>query len=369
MSRIFPYLGAILAIFFVLALLGAKTVPQSAPQIAQTNFAPTTTAAVPNSTATSSTPVATSTPSKPKPAVKTPPKTATSTQSAPEVQVITYTQADFDAAAANVHSALVNILCTASAGSGLTSISGSGVFIDSKGIILTNAHVAQYFLFKDKGVSCTIRTGGPATVTYTAAPIFISSNWVAANADLLSKETAVGTGQYDFALLAVTGSANGIALANLFPSVSLADYIPYTSEPVVIGSYGAQFLTSQEVISSLFPTLVFGSIKDVFTFATTSVDVVALGGTVAAQEGSSGGGVVDPKSNLIGIITTSTTEGDTSTRNVNAITTNYIEREYHAETDTSLSALLAEPTNQSTIAFAPSLPGLEAEIVQNLNKH
>ena len=41
-----------------------------------------------------------------------------------------------DASASALRSALVNIICYAPAGSGLHSISGSGVFIDQKGIIL-----------------------------------------------------------------------------------------------------------------------------------------------------------------------------------------------------------------------------------------
>ena len=43
-------------------------------------------------------------------------------------------------------SALVNILCEATAP--LRSTSGSGVIIDSRGVILTNAHIAQLFLFE-----------------------------------------------------------------------------------------------------------------------------------------------------------------------------------------------------------------------------
>ena len=51
-------------------------------------------------------------------------------------------QASPDSASSALRAALVNILCYAPAGSKLHSISGSGVFIDSKGIILTNAHIA-----------------------------------------------------------------------------------------------------------------------------------------------------------------------------------------------------------------------------------
>ena len=97
-----------------------------------------------------------------------------------------------------------------------------------------------------------------------------------------------------------------------------------TGTPVVIASYGAQFLEQSQVQSALFPTVVFGSVKDIFTFATNTIDVLALGGSAAAQEGSSGGGVSDAAGKLVGTITTSTTKGTTDTRSLSAITASYI---------------------------------------------
>ena len=41
--------------------------------------------------------------------------------------------------------AIVNIFCTTKSGGSFKPITGSGVVIDKRGIILTNAHVAQYF--------------------------------------------------------------------------------------------------------------------------------------------------------------------------------------------------------------------------------
>src|SRR3990167_446782 len=62
-----------------------------------------------------------------------------------------------DASASLLRSALVNIICYAPSGSRLRSISGSGIIVDQKGIILTNAHIAQHFLLADRGVPCMIR--------------------------------------------------------------------------------------------------------------------------------------------------------------------------------------------------------------------
>ena len=277
------------------------------------------------------------------------------------------TSFSFDSAASTLRGALVNIICYAPAGSGLHSSSGSGVIIDPRGIILTNAHVAAPFLLTNKGVSCVIRTGSPAQDSYTAKLMFISPTWVSDNAALFGTENPSGTGEYDYALLAIIGSATSAQNSSSFPAVPLSQQAPSVGNGVAIASYAAQFLDSSQIQSGLFPTVVFGSVKDVFTFGTSSVDVVALGGSAAAQEGSSGGGVVNESSNLIGIITTSTVTGDTSTRNVNAITATYIRRVYQNETGSTFSSLVSQNPTMAAAAFSSQIPGLEATILANLS--
>src|SRR5690349_10285815 len=69
--------------------------------------------------------------------------------------------------------ATVNLYCRLKAGKQLLSASGSGVFISDRGVILTNAHVAQYFLLAgEKGRVtgwCSVRTGSRAKEAYTAS--------------------------------------------------------------------------------------------------------------------------------------------------------------------------------------------------------
>lgn len=271
-----------------------------------------------------------------------------------------------DAAATLLREALVNIICYVPQGSTFHSISGSGVFIDPKGIILTNAHIAQYFLYKDREVSCSIRTGSPATSAYSAEPIFISPAWVNENADILTKTNPVGTGEHDYALLAVTKPTAYNSLPETFPFVSLASVPPTASTPVVIGSYGAQFLGANQIQSSLFPTIVFGSIKNVFTFKTKTIDVLELGGSAAAQQGSSGGGVVDASGELVGTIAISTIEGVTADRTLDAISASYVRAQYASETGEALDLLLARAPLASIIKFLPLASVLEATLVSHL---
>ncbi|HCR52417.1 TPA: hypothetical protein DIV48_02085 [Candidatus Kaiserbacteria bacterium] len=267
---------------------------------------------------------------------------------------------------AALRKALVNIICRVPANVGLLSITGSGVMVHPKGIILTNAHIGQYFLFADRGISCVVRTGGPAVSAYKASLLYLSPAWIQANSSVLTEANPKGTGQYDFALLAVTGSATAKALPASYPYVPLAAQPPNTGTPVAIASYGAQFLGPEQIESALFPTVVFGSVKDIYTFGDDTIDVLALGGSAAAQEGSSGGGVVEADGELVGIITTSTLQDDTGARSLHAITASYIRTEYANETGKTLSALLAKSLASAVADFSLTLPALEAILVAHL---
>jgi hypothetical protein len=321
-----------------------EKIPKVPPKVVETVAPKTATTTVPSSAPVASVPIPTVIPA-PTSSVETVP-----------LESVAYTARD----------ALVNIICYSSTASGVHSISGSGIIIDPKGIILTNAHVAQYFLLGDRNVSCTIRMGSPATDEYKAALIYISPAWVTANANVLTQTSPSGTGEYDFAFLAITKSATSVALPSSFPFLPLATKPTLPNTPVVIASYGAQFLGSRQIQFALFPTIVIGSVKDVFTFAENTVDVLALGGSVAAQEGSSGGGVVDISGSLTGTITTSTIEGATDTRSLDAITASYIRAEYASETGQALDLLLAEPTSIAVANFVPQTPALESILTSQL---
>ncbi|MBI5405590.1 trypsin-like peptidase domain-containing protein [Candidatus Kaiserbacteria bacterium] len=370
MSRFTPYLGIIAALLFgvfTLAFFGG-VVSSPPPESALPESPPSLSVASPERhSSRTETSAATSAPATHKTPPKKPEKPVAAEVPAPApVAAPSSSAGALDAAASALRSALVNILCYVPSGSGLHSISGSGVMIDPKGVILTNAHIAQYFLLADRGVSCTIRAGTPAADRYRAALAYISPSWVSANARVIAQIEPTGTGEYDFALLAITKSATSAPLPQTFPSVPLALTPPSEGTPVVIASYGAQFLTADQIQSSLFPTIVFGLVKGVFTFATNTVDVFALGGSAAAQEGSSGGGVASASGELVGTITTSTIKGATETRALDAITASYIRAAYAGETGRALDVLLAGPISAVITEFSLRIPALEAVLVAQL---
>ena len=226
------------------------------------------------------------------------------------------------AAKESLGDSLVNIIC-ASKNGGVRSISGSGVVISKDGLIATNSHIAQLFLLSDyptrNNVVCVIRTGSPARTAYYAELAYLSPSWMEKHPTSLVASNPKGPGQDDFALLQITKSATSAALPTEFSFVPLAVKGASLKEQVAIGSYGAQSLTSDQIRTSLTPTLVLGSVQDVFTFERTTVDLLSLGGSAAAQHGSSGGGVVNTQGELVAVITTSSTQGAPETRDLRAM--------------------------------------------------
>ncbi|MDB5265434.1 MAG: hypothetical protein JWM39_147 [Parcubacteria group bacterium] len=317
------------------------------------------TVTIPFATTSSSTPsktvsVATTTPVK-KPAAaagtsaplpaSAPAPAATSAQSP--------TQTALGLALPNLRSALVNIICLPNNVGPLRGISGSGIIIDPRGIILTVAHVAQYELLAEARpdlMTCYVRTGSPAVNEYKAAPIYVSSNWISLNSKTISSASPTGTGENDFALLAITGSNTSASLPSTFSFVPLANVISTVGDPVVIGSYGAEFLTTARIEADLFPTLVYDTVQDRFTFGTNTVDLISLGGGAAAQQGSSGGGIANQNGQLVGLITTSSSGSDINTRDLHAITTSYLQRAFKLESGSDLTSYITSTNSTALVA-------------------
>lgn len=305
------------------------------------SVASSTTNAVPANVASSSSPALKSAPTgvppihiEPVPASSTPPSL---------VAVPVIPPAQLSAVVSSLRKSLVNIVCVSNTNS-VRTISGSGVVIDPRGIILTVAHVGQFSLLKDypvpNSVICLIRTGSPAKTMYLAAPIYVSRLWLAANPRTLVTTLPSGTGEDDIALLGITQSATSDPLPTSFAYTPLSATDVAKGDSVVIGSYGAEFLTDAQIRTALYPINVPAVVKDVFTFDRSTLDLLSLGGGAAAQEGSSGGGVVNLQGQLVGLITTSTIGGDINARDLHAITVGHIRRSYAQDTNNSFDSYI-----------------------------
>ncbi|MBI4079720.1 trypsin-like peptidase domain-containing protein [Candidatus Kaiserbacteria bacterium] len=247
---------------------------------------------------------------------------------------------------ARTRAALVNILCITD-NAPLQTISGSGVIIDPRGIILTNAHVGQYVLLAQSGrtsLSCTIRTGAPAEPRWHAEVLYIPPTWIREHAKDITKAVQTGTGEHDYALLLITDLSAQSAPPASFPylPVDTREGIGFPTDTVLVASYPSEFAGPQVTQFNLNPATSLTSAKELLTFSTDTVDLLSVGGVPAAQSGSSGGAIVNMWGYLIGIITTTSEGPTTADRELRALTLSYINRDLRTQTGLNLAELLAE---------------------------
>ena len=212
--------------------------------------------------------------------------------------------------------------------------------IDPRGVILTNAHVAQYVLLSESpevNLTCAIRAGSPAQYIGSASALYIPPVWVSAHASQINTENAMGTGEHDYGLLIMDKPGSYAALP-----YDTRDAIGFSGDNVLVAAYPAEFLGGLAAENSLYQDTSVGTIGTLFTFGTNSVDAISLGGVIEAQSGSSGGAVVNGWGRLIGIITTTSEGATTAQRDLHAITLSYISSDMRQQTGSAdLTTLLA----------------------------
>ncbi len=275
-----------------------------------------------------------------------------------------------------VRSALVNIICLADNEGYLRPISGTGVIIDPKGIIITNAHIGQYFLVKDyprkNFLRCFARAGSPARETYTLELIYLPQAWIEDNLDNIVSDEPLGTGENDFALVRISGS---IAKENPLPtSFPFLPPLPnslflYPNEVVELAGYPAGFLSSMAISQNLYITSTVGKIYDLYTFRENTADLLSLGGSIVAQKGSSGGAVANLSGNLLGLIVTTSAGKTTGERDLRAISMTHVHNKLVEYEGMGLGQLLKKDPAESGLNFnATKAPLLTKKLVDQMKK-
>lgn len=372
----------------ILVLIGAwfgNTAFLTPPQPAAAAYATTTTATRNSATptpalATSSVATTTKiTPKRPMPAVS---KKAAPKKVAEPITIVATTSPDtavrifnpyptaplsFETINTQARGALVNIFCIPN-GNSLAQISATGVIIDPRGVILTNAHVGQYSLLEESNVTieCLIRTGSPARASWHAKLLYISPWWISKHASEITQSHTLGTGENDFALLLIDSAVNDQPLPTSFPFIvpDVRESIAFEDDEVLVASYPAGFVGSITAQNGLYPVTTTTRIKQLMTFETGSVDVIDVGGVVVAQAGSSGGAVINRWNKLVGLLVTSSVGMTTQDRSLRADTLAHVDRSLADSTGMHLQEFLQGDLRTRQAWFAREvLPALKTKIL------
>lgn len=253
--------------------------------------------------------------------------------------------------------AVVNIYCTIRSGNTITGITGSGVVVSSKGIVITNPHVAQYVLIadylKDPNRSCEVRTGSVARSSYKAHVLYLSPEWVRNNAGNLKDNDPKGTGEFDYAFLALSDGAKKVP--DSIPYVNMENKVISSGNSVIAMGYPAEHLDGQTVSQNLKRVQDTSIIGRTYSFGYTNTDLITVESDTVAQKGSSGGAVFGNNGNLNGIIVTSIPNPQTGHTSLAALSSIYITNEYYSSSGKTLSTLFSGNPNEKYAVFSTSI--------------
>lgn len=272
--------------------------------------------------------------------------------------------------------ALVNIFCTFTTDSTIRTTTGTGFFVHQAGVIMTNAHVAQYLLLGATNLlgeaECLVRQGTPAQPKYRANLLYIPPTWIQENAELITASTPTGTGERDYALLYVTEAVSGGSLPEIFPALAInADLLPRTIKgtEVQAAGYPATNLFRSGSNGDLLSISATTTVSEVYTFGSNYADVFSVLGSEVGGAGSSGGPVLNTDREVIGIIVTKGDDEVDGAGSLRAITMSHIHRTILEETGFSLSNNISGDLDYRAAVFtdtlAPFMTGLLSEKLNN----
>jgi S1-C subfamily serine protease len=244
---------------------------------------------------------------------------------------------------ARMKAAMVNVYCQHKAGGSIRTTSGSGFFISENGVLLTNAHIAQFLLFD--GIAeidasrCIIRGNDPAIPLYEAKLLYLPPMWITAHASLINDEKPQGTGERDYALLYISDALEGISMPESFPYLRIdTELLSRNTEGALTyaGGFPAKSIGADGPDAVLHPIVATTSVGRLFTFGSNYADLFSISESPVGEHGASGGPVTRADGSVIGLIVTKGNEESDGVRSLRAITLSYIDRTIREETGFSL---------------------------------
>lgn len=268
--------------------------------------------------------------------------------------------------------AIVNIFCTFRTPEYIKTTTGTGFFIDADGVIMTNAHVAQFLLLTeaepDGNAECIVRNGNPASPKYTAKLLYIPPAWVLENAAVLNDAQPMGTGERDYALLYINGNVDGTPAPDVFPALPFSNELMSTrarNADVVVAGYPAGDLLLRGASVDLIPRSAETSISELYTFGSNRADVFSIRGSIVGAQGSSGGPVLNDDGEVIGMIATRGDDSTDGAGSLRAITLSHVHRTMLEETGFSLTQNLDGNLAFRSQIFAETLTPFLLSILQS----
>ena len=268
--------------------------------------------------------------------------------------------------------AIVNIFCTFRTNEFIKTTTGTGFFIDADGVIMTNAHVAQFLLLAgaddSNNAECIVRNGNPASPKYTASLLYIPPAWVQENASVLNDSVPMGTGESDYALLYVNDSLDGSLLPASFPALPFNSELLSTGSKnsnVVAAGYPAGALLLQGSAVDLIPRSAETTISELYTFGSNRADVFSIRGSVVGAEGASGGPVLNDSGDVIGMISTRGDDSTDGAGSLRAITLSHVHRTILEETGFGLEDSLGGNLALRSQIFEETLTPFLVRILEN----